>query len=411
MNGAEAALARSLLSASEVRMRAREMLRLCEDGRLTSWRLDRARLPDVAGFVIATMRENYPTLDIPFHARWRHFVVGGVDRGAAYRVAPGGAITPAQARAAFDLAIVSVLLDAGAGPRWHYVCDDGTRLSRSEGLAVASLDMFERGLFSSDPRDPRRADASRLMDITATDLAAGFQVSADNPIVGLDGRADLLNALGRAAAARPRVFAMHDTPRPGGLFDHLVAHAQKDALPAPQILESLLAHLGDIWPSRLTLGGVGLGDTWKHPALHRDDATDGLVPFHKLSQWLAYSLIEPLQWAGVDVVDIDGLTGLPEYRNGGLFMDMGAIVLKNANDATVAHAPDSPLIVEWRALTVALLDEIAMLVRAKLGINATTLPLARVLEGGTWSAGRKTAKSLRADGSPPLQIVSDGTVF
>ncbi len=108
---------------------------------------------------------------------------------------------------------------------------------------------------------------------------------------------------------------------------------------------------------------------------------------------------------------IDGLTGLPEYRNGGLFMDMGAIILKNPDDARLAHAPGSALIVEWRALTVALLDEIAVIVRDRLGLDATSLPLAKVLEGGTWAAGRKIARARRADGSPPLNIVSDGTVF
>jgi hypothetical protein len=59
----------------------------------------------------------------------------------------------------------------------------------------------------------------------------------------------------------------------------------------------------------VTLGGVDLGDTWRHPLARAEDATDGLVPFHKLSQWLSYSLIEPLEWAGFSVVDIDGLTG------------------------------------------------------------------------------------------------------
>ena len=86
----------------------------------------------------------------------------------------------------------------------------------------------------------------------------------------------------------------------------------------------MLAHLGPIWPSRLSLAGVALGDCWRHPAIRREDATNGLVPFHKLSQWLSYSLIEPLQEAGIAVTEIDGLTGLPEYRNGGLFIDFGA---------------------------------------------------------------------------------------
>jgi hypothetical protein len=68
------------------------------------------------------------------------------------------------------------------------------------------------------------------------------------------------------------------------------------------------------------------------------------------------------------------------------------------------------LIVEWRALTVALLDELAPLMRAELGVGAEQMPLACVLEGGTWAAGRALAQRLRG-GLPPLSIVSDGTVF
>jgi hypothetical protein len=68
------------------------------------------------------------------------------------------------------------------------------------------------------------------------------------------------------------------------------------------------------------------------------------------------------------------------------------------------------LVVEWRALTVTLLDELAPRVRERLGLNAAQMPLARVLEGGTWAAGRLLARQLRG-GLPPLSIASDGTVF
>ena len=66
-------------------------------------------------------------------------------------------------------------------------------------------------------------------------------------------------------------------------------------------------------------------------------------------------------------------------------------------------------VVEWRALTVALLDRLADRVRARL--QRPDMPLARILEGGTWAAGRRVAAELRPDGGPPLRIASDGTVF
>jgi len=207
------------------------------------------------------------------------------------------------------------------------------------------------------------------------------------------------------------VFATRDTPRPGGLFDHLAARAESNAIVAPKILREVLLRLGPIWPSRLSLAGISLGDCWKHPAIKTGDATSGLVPLHKLSQWLAYSLIEPLQRAGAEVTDINGLTGLAEYRNGGLFVDLGVLTLRDPADADRFHEVDSTLVVEWRALTVALVDQLADMIRAKLNRGAVSLPLASLLEGGTWAAGRAAAFARRADGSPPIKVISDGTVF
>src|SRR5581483_9140804 len=181
--------------------------------------------------------------------------------------------------------------------------------------------------------------------------------------------------------------------------------------PAPIILSELLQQLGPIWPSRLTLGGIALGDCWKHPALTTDDATNGFVPLHKLSQWLAYSLIEPLQTAGIHVTDIDGLTGLAEYRNGGLFIDSGVLVFRDSQDAEREHDMASPLVVEWRALTVALLDRLANSMRKRLALDAVSLPLAKILQGGSWAAGRRLARERRAHAAPPVKVLSDGTVF
>jgi len=290
-----------------------------------------------------------------------------------------------------------VLLDAGAGPGWRYRDATGAELGRSEGLGIASFRMFESGAMSADPSDPLRADGLAKMD--AATLARAFQVTDANPLVGLEGRAALLRSLGAAVG------------RPGALFDAVAARAVGGKLQAPIILEVLLAALGPIWPNRLSLCGVPLGDCWRHPAIRRDDATDGYMPIHKLSQWLSYSLIEPLEDAGIEVVDIDGLTGLAEYRNGGLFVDAGVLVLADPEDAGRSHPVEGPLVVGWRALTVALLDRIAPMVRERLGVPAETFPLARVLEGGTWAAGRRIAAQLRAGGGSPIAVISDGTVF
>jgi len=400
----------ALLSTDAVRARCGAILAAVRAGDSRWFRLEEPALEALADRVAALTRRRFPALAVPYHSRWRHFEAGGVDRMARLEAgAPGGRPASAErARRRIDLAVVSVLLDAGAGAAWRYDDPDtGMRIGRSEGLAVASLRAFAAGLFSSDPDDPLRVDAAGLAALDADRLARAFQVDAGNPLVGLAGRLALLHRLADALAAQPRWFGA--AARPGGLFEAL---AVPDGGPvgAHDLLDALLASLGAIWPHGSTLDGVALGDTWRHPKAGGAGSTAGWVPFHKLSQWLAYSLIEPFEAAGVPVVGLDALTGLAEYRNGGLLVDAGVLQPREPAAFEPALAPGHEAVVEWRALTVALLDELAPRVRERLGVGAAAMPLASVLEGGTWLAGRELAQARRG-GEPPIRIDSDGTVF
>ena len=397
-----------LLSARAVRARSHAVLDHVAAGRSPHWRWEPSRLAATVAAVVETTRASYPDLRVPVHSRWRHFEAGGADRWAALAEAvglAGEAQRLERARVRIDLVIPSVLLDAGAGAAWHY--DDaahGQRLSRSEGLGVASFDWFARGGWSADAKAPLRTDAAALAAVTPDALAGAFQVGADNPLVGLDGRAALLRRLGEVMAATPAVFGA--PARLGNMLDFLLMQAEGDRIDADVVLGTLLRALGPVWPGRLSLEGVNLGDCWHHPA-----TADGWMPFHKLTQWLTYSLLEPLADAGLHVTGLDALTGLPEYRNGGLLLDTGLLVPASGALPTVLLSVDDPAIVEWRAVTVAALDLIAEGVRATLGLSAEAFPLACVLEGGTWATGRRLAAARRPGGAPPLNIASDGTVF
>jgi len=415
----EADEAESLLSAAAVRERCGVVLAAAERGETPHFRVAPERLAAAAERVVAVTRRRYPDLNVPYHSRWRHFGVGGIDRAAL--IAPGadrGADWLERARARIDLAIVSVLLDAGAGPVWRYrEAETGAVLARSEGLAVASLRAMQQGLFSSDPDNPWRADAAALRGLTADRLAGAFQHGPGNELAGVEGRAALLRRLGEVAGDAPQWFGR--PARLGNLVDFWArstavpdAFGRRDArgpgeVAAPAILRLLLHAFGAIWSGRLSLGGVPLGDCGRHSNV----PGDGLVPFHKLSQWLTYSLVEPLEDAGMRVTDLDGLTGLAEYRNGGLFLDTGCLVPRDPELPKQTLDPFAEPVVEWRALTAALLDRLAAEVRGRLGKTAAELPLAAVLEGGTWAAGREIAAELRPDGRPPLTVASDGTLF
>jgi hypothetical protein len=375
-----------LRTPAAIRERAALVLKYVEDGRSVWWSVDAEGLEAAMQATLATTRRRFADpAAIPFHSRWRHFEAGGRDRWAELATTLAHLPNDEIARRRMDLAIVSVLIDAGAGPDWRYR-EPGTdeTYTRSEGLAVASLHMFAAGLFSRDPeRDPLRVDSVRLAALVPDDLAAGLQVTQVNPVRGLEGRARLL-----------RKLADVGLDRPGALFDGIAFGGR---VRAASIFATLIERLSSIWPRPL-------GDMWHHTAV-------GMVPFHKLSQWLAYSLVEPLEAAGVEVVELDVLTGLPEYRNGGLLIDAGAIRAKQPGLLAQNFAPEDEPIVEWRALTVMALDRIAERVRLHFGLDADRLPLVKVLEGGTWFAGRSIAAERRPDGGPPISVVSDGTVF
>jgi hypothetical protein len=405
--------AAALRTTVAVRERCGQLLDRARIGHSAWFTLDEGKLRDAAAEVAAATRRRYPKLHIPFHSRWRHFEAGGVDRKAELEKLLGNVPAPVRARAMVDLTVVSVLLDAGAGPDWKYVeASSGKTFTRSEGLGVASFHAFTAGMFSSDKLRPLQVDAEGLRSVVTDRLAAAFQVNANNPLVGLDGRAVLLRRLGEVMADQPEVFGTNG--RPAGIFDLMVADeggiAHTADVDAHDILSQILISMAPIWPLGHSIGGVPLGDVWRHDAVRGEGPSDGWVPFHKLSQWLTYSLLEPFHWSGVKVRGVDKLTGLPEYRNGGLLLDTGVLQLREPEAARTVWHPGDEIIVEWRALTVALLDELAHGVRRELSMSDDKMPLACVLEGGTWAAGRELAQRTR-NGLPPLQVQSDGTVF
>ncbi len=328
------------------------------------------------------MQRDYPSGEIPFHSRWRHFDTDRIS------VCFQGMEARSRVESALELAIVSVLLDAGAGGDWRYCDRVGKQWSRSEGLAIASFDAFERGDFGG----VKQVTGQGLRKLTMHQLAEIFQVSDNNPIVGLEGRWQLLQRLGNLLGDR----------RLATLLDELLSN-QISCVSASELLAIVLQQLSEIWIDGLQIDGINVGDVGQH--------SSGLVPLHKLSQWLTYSLMEPLIEFGLAMIDLDALTGLAEYRNGGLFIDFGVLVLRDPVLATTPHLPTSDLIVEWRACTIALLDRLAEQIRDRLHLDAQRLPLVKILQGGTWSAGREIARSMRSSGAPPIQILSDGTIF
>ncbi|RKL12997.1 hypothetical protein BFJ68_g7379 [Fusarium oxysporum] len=416
-----------LRSLGAVRERSKIVTDKALRNELKHFDVDMGKFPDVRDY-------DAPFLSIPGHGRYQHFAVGGRDRIAQLLSTwPTNVDNTERCRRLIDLFLVSVLLDAGAGTSWQYKSNENGRVyRRSEGIAVASLEMF------------KTVDKDGLKNLTVEKLAAGLQSKPGNEMAGIQGRTDLLIRLGEALAAKDDFWGFEG--RPGCLIASSML-----IVPLPVLWNVLMTGLAPIWPAnRTAINGVSLGDAWPCQAMPQPGASpkvsafpnssnaaawESILPFHKLTQWLTYSLMQPMQqllkmhFAGTEL-----LTGLPEYRNGGLFVDMGVLNLRKddlerglqnynewvqrtgAKGVEVApmFEPSDDVIVEWRGVTVGFLDmlcvEVNKALKPELGGNELTL--AQLLEAGSWRGGREIAEINRPNTKePPILIESDGTVF
>ncbi|KAJ4296688.1 hypothetical protein N0V90_006736 [Kalmusia sp. IMI 367209] len=425
-----------LLSLEAIRDRAKIVGEAAKAGKLTHFDVHEERLPAVADYVTRVIKRDYGPSNyhtIPPHGRWQHFEVGGVPRidDLLKSWKDSGCDDKELTRRLIDLFFVSVLLDAGAGDHWRYVEPGAEKTyERSEGIAVASLYMFKEGSFAS--AGGMVVDGKGLEQLTTEALATGFQISGTNPMLGVDSRAHLLRSLGTSLLAHSDVFGA--AGRPGNIVDYMLTATSDPAslsiLTFWDVLQDLLI---PIWPrDRTVVNGYPIGDAWplstlrtqsqsQTPGSEGNDGDVGFIqPFHKLTQWLTYSLTVPftrllnLKWAHTT-----SLTALPEYRNGGLFVDLGVLALKPASLERGLRSSGSELpqfsagddvVVEWRAMTLVLIDKLyAMVLQRMEGVE---LSMAQLLEAGTWKSGREVAAERRpSTKSSPILIESDGTVF
>ncbi|ORX50870.1 DUF1688-domain-containing protein [Hesseltinella vesiculosa] len=430
-----------LLSLGAVRERCFKVQEAATRNQLHHFEVDEAKLKDVIQIIVSLIRRDFDTpADIPAHGRWRHFDAGNRPRiqNLISAWASLGQDRLEQTRRTLDLMSVACLLDLEAGNQWSYR-EKTTNLfyKRCEGIAVATLDLFIQGFFSSDPSDPHRVDSEALLALTLDKLTEGYQVTEKNILVGLEDRLGLLQHLGLTLQRRQDYFGS-TVPRPGNLMDFLLGHAttiqtQKGPLIHLETLWPIVMEMGEYWAAEPGLGGTpGLGDVWPCETIrYSDEPTDKdhYVAFHRLSQWLVYSLIEPMsRLLGATIEGTDLLTPLPDYRNAGLLMDTGFLTLKKKDldrglqnyrrnsllpgQPKVEIAPmfdmSDPVVIEWRALTVAYLDLIAERVREALKLSRKDLTLTQFIEGGSWNAGRELAEISRPNTQEPPIVIKIG---
>ncbi|OMJ20530.1 Uracil catabolism protein 4 [Smittium culicis] len=434
-------------SLEAVRERSNWVYSLVKEGKSKYFKVDEAKLEQVASFIGELIARDYTSANsVPAHGRWRSFEIQNgsdteqkrdlvnehIQKWMSY-----GVDSKEICRRVIDLFVVSVILDAGAGSKWAYFdSETNSTYKRTEGLGMASLRMFEAGIFSSDQKSPFQVDSKKLLSFSDKDLIKGFQVSESNPLIGTENRARLIRNLGRVISNEEVFFPRSggkSSSRPGNMFDYLVSKSIYGKIGVKQLWKVIIEGFYEVWPKTETkIEQVSLGDAWKCDILMQGTFSDrfeeynNIIPFHKLSMWLTWSLVEAIERVGcLAVCDLHLLTGLPEYRNGGLLVDMGVIQLNqitideqimtgnvNTEDKTPLFEVNSQVVVEWRALTITLLDKLHLVLCEALGMKTSEFPLNKLLEAGSWKAGRELSFKLRPKtGNPPIGIISDGTVF
>ncbi|KAH6887409.1 hypothetical protein B0T10DRAFT_562631 [Thelonectria olida] len=429
-----------LLSLQAVRQNASKVFDAAKQGELNHFDYHPSRMVDVANFVTDVIKRDFgpDKFDtIPPHGRWQHFNVGDVQRISSLLEEwdkDGIENKTEVTRRILDLFFVSVLLDAGAGDHWRFkepgFPGEEKYYNRSEGIAVASLHMFKAGAFvSKDATQSNQVDGEGLSSLTEEAFNEFFQISAENPMVGVASRVQLLNDVGASLLKLPEMFG--ESGRPGNLVDYLIKQAGgSTALNYEDLWSCLQQTLIPSWPKdRTSVDGEPIGDAWPLAVLVKKAEKDGnaqlrntIQPFHKLTQWLAYSLMVPfVRLLGYTWTNAELGTGLPEYRNGGLFYDLGVLSLKKntleegkktSGEGLPAYDAASDVIVEWRAMTVALLDELHSIIGATFAKEGVSLSMAQMLEAGSWKSGRELAAKYRPDTkSSPILVIGDGTLY
>ncbi|KAI8387305.1 hypothetical protein BD560DRAFT_382058 [Blakeslea trispora] len=430
-----------LLSLNSVRERCYKVQEAATRNRLKHFDIDFSKLDEMVQFVISIIKRDYDTpSDIPVYGRWRHFDIGGRPRlnNLIQNWSSLGQDTLEQTRKLIDLLVIACLMDMKPCQTWTYTEQSTGRVfKRKDGIAIAILDLFMAGFFSSDPTQPHRVDSDALLRLSLESLSNGLQFTETNSFAGIKERHEVLNHLGFVLQNRKDYFG-RDIQRPGNLMDYLLNHpttikTKKGPLISIETLWPAVQEMGEVWASEDNIGGTpGLGDVWPCAAISNDDNTN-LVSFHKLSQWIIFSIIEPMdKLLGATIEGTDLLTPLPDYCNGGFLIDFGFLTLKPADyergirnyhansllpyQPKVEVAPmfdmSDPVVTEWRALTVAYLDLIAERVRQSFRLSKKSLSLSQLIQGGTWSAGRELAEISRPNThEPPIVIKLDKRVI
>jgi len=248
---------------------------------------------------------------------------------------------------------------------------------------------FAAGAWTANSRDSAVLDAPGIRRALAGDGSIALPASVAELLADAD-RRQRLEQLARGLERQPDRFGVDG--RFGELLTQLVTARPLAGEPAPPVgpagssglraqtvVDGLAPLIDPIVASTVRIGGRQMGDVWRHPLAWAEDRSRELVPFHALLLALTLDLVEPLQEAGQPLVDLDQLPVPATRALASDVLRLGLVRTRHAAIARLRHPPGSDIVVELRALSVALADRLVDRLRAELNRTVHDLPVARLI--------------------------------
>ena len=279
--------------------------------------------------------------------------------------------------------------------------ETNTKHSRSEGIAIAIYDMFVSGFFSSSIKNKYQVNSSILTYLRFRIFSEKFQNTINNSIIGIKNRHSLLINLGKT-------LKKNKLSRPSDFFDK---YNINDTISVKELWNFIVNDFKDIWNIYNKDDKETIGDIWTHPYLKIPCIEKSeLMPFHKISQWIIYSLIDVIKnYGNYKITDTMILSALPEYRNAGLLLEYQVITPKNRLAFSKIYTIKDTFVVELRGLTIAILEYLLNDINSERSIEEK-YSMSEFLENGSWSLGREIAYK-KNNGDLPINLILEGNYF
>lgn len=391
-----------------IRKAAQEIWSRGIDGALASVKVKPEGLVPLAEKLCEIMREGFPDLQFPPAGCWRLFESGAFDRWGMIAAQQGFDSREDMIAAAADLAVLVGVMNVSFPGNWRFLDPfSGEAVEGEEARAIAALTLLSRGYFSSQPQKPLQVDATALCALTSAELRDALQI-ADGPEgdVFLDQLTRHLVRCGEVIGMRPDLFNRGGALRPGNAVLKLLDQGKTDSVKADELFQLLFNGLAPLWVGGAQRGDLIFADAWDYQA----DAgkEPDILSFQTPLSGIVSSLLEPLAWAGVSMVDPDQVPLPADLESLCLLCAFGVL---DCEERELKGADNLVRALHLRALTMAGMHQLVQEVRRLFEVDADSLPATLVLAAGLQPLARAASLENSALRHRLASFLAPGIVF